>query len=142
MKPIIKLFTLVICSGMLFCMESRAQDYHQSDDAESWTFCSIPDFLNFDIEYPQEGWEDALGFILKPMKKDRLEVTLKEIDLINGKGRLWQQKKSKGPWDTITITEERKKEGFTPIGHVTIAKKDGKKSFESITGFFDEKNNP
>ena len=35
-----------------------------------WTFVSIPDFLNFDIEYPQEGWEDALGFILESMKME------------------------------------------------------------------------
>ena len=76
------------------------------------------------------------------VKKDRLELTLKEIDLINGKGRLWQQKKSKGPWDTITITEARKKKGFTSIGQVTIGKKGGKKSFESLSGFFDETNNP
>jgi hypothetical protein len=80
--------------------------------------------------------------MLVTVKKDRLDVTLKEIDLVNGKGRLWQQKKSKGPWDTITITDTRKKRGFTPIGHVTILKKDGEKSFESIDGFFDETNNP
>jgi len=88
------------------------------------------------------GRTDKPNYMLVTVKKDRLEVTLKEIDLINGKGRLQQQKKKLGPWDTITITDERKKQGFTPIGHVTIVKKDGKKSFESITGFFDEKNNP
>lgn len=82
------------------------------------------------------------NYMLVTVKKDRLELTLKEIDLINGKGRLWQQKKSKGPWDTITITDARKKEGFTSIGQVTIVKKDDKKSFESISGFFDETNNP
>jgi len=88
------------------------------------------------------GRTDKPNYMLVTVKKDRLDVTLKEIDLVNGKGRLWQQKKSKGPWDTITITDTRKKRGFTPIGHVTILKKDGKKSFESIDGFFDETNNP
>ena len=88
------------------------------------------------------GRTDKPNYMLVTVKKDRLEVTLKEIDLINGKGSLWQQKKRKGPWDTITITDERKKEGFTSIGHVSIIKEDGKKSFESISGFFDEKNNP
>ncbi|MFT6243239.1 MAG: hypothetical protein ACJAQT_005356, partial [Akkermansiaceae bacterium] len=37
-------------------------------ETKPWTFVSIPDFLNFDIEYPQKGWEDALGFIIKSMK--------------------------------------------------------------------------
>ena len=39
-------------------------------DPAPWTFVSIPDFLNFDIEYPQKGWEDALGFIVNSMKKE------------------------------------------------------------------------
>jgi len=50
--------------------------------------------------------------------------------LINGNGRIWQRNKSKGPWDTITITDARKKEGFRSIGRVNIIKEDGKKSFE------------
>jgi hypothetical protein len=74
------------------------------------------------------------------VRKDRLELNLKEIDLINGKGRLWQRDKSKGPWNTIT--SERKKKGFTSIGSVSIAKSSDQKKFLSITGFFDERNNP
>ena len=73
---------------------------------------------------------------------DRLELDLKEIDLINGKGRLWQKNKSKGPWDTITITGERKKQGFTSIGKVVINKLTNTRKFEAATGFFIEKNNP
>ncbi len=44
--------------------------------------------------------------------------------------------------DTITITEDRKKMGFTSMGKVMVNKDDGKKSFESIAGCFDEKGNP
>lgn len=207
----------------------------QPGQADSWTFVSIPDFLNFDIEYPQEGWEDALGFVLESMKKEnpafamvagdlvmghtpilgpvrrfsssgmrlakgrdsqlwklmvkynvdlyicgevhavtclrhqgimqvahgglfgrttqpnymvvtvhpeKLELNIKEIDLVNGKGRLWQYKKSRGPWDTITITKERRKEGFTSIGSVTIDKQGEDKQFESPTGFFAPDSDP
>ena len=74
--------------------------------------------------------------------EDRLDLNIKEIDLINGKGRLWQRDKSKGPWNTITITSERKKKGFTSIGSVSIAKSSDQKKFLSITGFFGERNNP
>ena len=82
------------------------------------------------------------NYLLVTAHKDRLELNLKEIDLVNGKGRLWQKNKSKGPWNTITITAERKKQGFTSIGKVTINKEEGDKKFETRTGFFIEKNNP
>ena len=82
------------------------------------------------------------NYLLVTVRKDMLELNLKEIDLINGKGRLWQRDKSKGPWDTITITAERKKRGFTSIGKVTINKQKAAKKFEGPTGFFIETNNP
>ena len=82
------------------------------------------------------------NYLLVSVHEDRLELELKEIDLINGKGRLWQKDKSKGPWDTITITPERKKRGFTSIGKVSINKEAAAKKFETRSGFFIEKNNP
>lgn len=88
------------------------------------------------------GRTDKPNYMVATVKNDRLELDIKEIDLINGTGRLWQEQKSKGPWDTITITDERKKRGFTSIGKVTISKQNGSKAFEAITGFFDETNNP
>ena len=82
------------------------------------------------------------NYLVVTVHGDRLELNLKEIDLINGKGRLWQKNKSRGPWDTITITAERKKRGFSSIGKVIINKETAAKKFESPTGFFIEKNNP
>ena len=82
------------------------------------------------------------NYLVVNVKKDRLELNLKEIDLINGKGRLWQQDKSRGPWDTITITEERKKKGFISIGKVIINKQEADRKLEGATGFFIEKDNP
>ena len=82
------------------------------------------------------------NYLVVSVGGNRLELSLKEIDLVNGKGRLWQQDKSRGPWDTITITEDRKKRGFISIGHVLINKKSPTKEFEGATGFFIEKNNP
>lgn len=88
------------------------------------------------------GRTNKPNYMVVTVHPDRLELNLKEIDLVNGTGRLWQEQKSKGPWDTLTIAKERKKRGFTSIGKITIVKQDGKKTFESITGFFDETNNP
>ncbi len=82
------------------------------------------------------------NYMVVTVHQKRLELELKEIDLINGKGMLWQKNKSRGPYNTITITAERKKAGFTSIGRLNIVKKNGMKEFQSIDGFFDEKNNP
>ena len=88
------------------------------------------------------GRTDKPNYMVVTVHKDRLDLNIKEIDLINGKGRLWQQKKAKGPWDTVKISEARKKKGFTSIGKVSIIKRNGNKDFGSITGFFDETDNP
>ena len=82
------------------------------------------------------------NYLLVTVRKDRLELNLKEIDLVNGKGRLWQMDKSKGPWDTITITPESKKRGFTSIGSISINKKLQLKQFDAPLGFFYENENP
>jgi hypothetical protein len=82
------------------------------------------------------------NYLVVTVRDDRLELNLKEIDLVNGTGRLWQKNKSRGPWDTITITSERKKRGFTSIGSVIINKKAEARNFEAATGFFIETNNP
>jgi hypothetical protein len=56
----------------------------QDKSFEPWTFVSIPDFLNFDIEYPQQGWEDALGFIMNSMKKEDPAFAMVAGDLVMG----------------------------------------------------------
>ena len=82
------------------------------------------------------------NYLVVTVQKNKLSLELKEVDLVNGKGMLWQKNKSRGPYKTIAISEARKKRGFTSIGTVQIIKKDGGKSFSAIKGFFDEKKNP
>ena len=82
------------------------------------------------------------NYMVVTIDKDRLELDIKEIDLVNGTGRIWQKRKEKGPFNTITIAPTRKKTGFTSIGHVIINKQANTRIFESISGFFDEKDNP
>jgi hypothetical protein len=55
-----------------------------ADESKPWTFTSIPDFLNFDIDYPQDGWEDSLGFILESMKKEDPAFVMVAGDLVMG----------------------------------------------------------
>ncbi len=51
---------------------------------ESWTFVSMPDFLNVDCDYPQVGWEDALSYVLKNVKNENPEFLLVAGDLVMG----------------------------------------------------------
>ena len=53
-------------------------------ETKAWSFVSIPDFLNFDIEYPQKGWEDALGFIVGSMKEEDPAFAMVAGDLVMG----------------------------------------------------------
>jgi len=55
----------------------------------SWTFVSMPDFLNVDTEYPQAGWEDALGYILDAVKAENPDFVLVAGDLLMG--RWWSE---------------------------------------------------
>ena len=56
--------------ALSFLAASSLEAKPDPSDSAPLTFVSIPDFLNFDIEYPQKGWEDALGFIVNSMKKE------------------------------------------------------------------------
>lgn len=54
------------------------------DKEESWTFVSMPDFLNVDCSYPEPKWEDALSFILNSVKKEKPEFLVVAGDLVMG----------------------------------------------------------
>ena len=82
------------------------------------------------------------NYMVVTVHENRLDLEIKEIDLINGSGMLWQKRKDRGPYDTITITPERKAAGFTSIGQVSINKHGNTRVFESINGLFNEKDNP
>jgi hypothetical protein len=52
---------------------------------EGWRFVSMPDFLNVDTDYPQAGWEEAVGFILQTIKAEQPEFLLVAGDLVMGR---------------------------------------------------------
>jgi len=61
-----------------------------------WTFVSMPDFLNVDCDYPQEGWEDALSYVLESVKKENPDFLVVAGDLVMGHwdGQDWNNKDS------------------------------------------------
>ncbi len=52
---------------------------------DSWTFVSIPDFLNVDIGYPQPEWEEALRFVLRAIKAEDPDFVMVAGDLVQGR---------------------------------------------------------
>ena len=44
----------------------------------------MPDFLNVDTDYPQKGWEEALGYILDSVEQEKPDFLLVPGDLIMG----------------------------------------------------------
>ncbi len=64
-------------------------DSAKPDNASPWTFVSIPDFLNVDTEYPQEGWEDAITYVLEAVKAENPDFVLIAGDLVMG--RWWSE---------------------------------------------------
>jgi hypothetical protein len=56
----------------------------RGESAASWTFASMPDFLNVDTDYPQPGWEPALDVVLSSVKAEKPEFLLVAGDLVMG----------------------------------------------------------
>lgn len=56
----------------------------QAQDEPKWRFVSMPDFLNVDTAYPQNGWEDALGYILESVRSEAPDFLIVPGDLIMG----------------------------------------------------------
>jgi hypothetical protein len=58
---------------------------------DTWTFVSMPDFLNVDTTYPQPGWEETLDYVLKAVKAENPDFVLVPGDLVMG--RWWSEDK-------------------------------------------------
>ncbi len=76
---------ILLASSLFF--GQRAATAAEADG--TWTFVSIPDFLNVDTEYPQEGWEDALTYVLEAIKAEKPDFVLVAGDLVMG--RWWSE---------------------------------------------------
>jgi 3',5'-cyclic AMP phosphodiesterase CpdA len=61
------------------------------DTAATWTFVSIPDFINVDTTYPQPGWEATLDYVLDAIKAESPDFVLVPGDLVMG--RWWSEAK-------------------------------------------------
>lgn len=59
-----------------------------TDAPEGFRFTSFPDLYNWNINYPQEGWEDAMDWFLGRMKEEGPAFSLNAGDLMDA--RWWE----------------------------------------------------
>ncbi len=79
-----------IAGSSLTCTEENGT---LSARDETWTFVSMPDFLNADTTYPQPGWEQTLSYVLQAVKAENPDFLLVPGDLVMG--RWWSEEKIK-----------------------------------------------
>ena len=69
---------------LLPCLNIKAAAPGKSAAPETWTFVSMPDFINVDTTYPQAGWEGTLDYVLKAVKAENPDFVLVAGDLLMG----------------------------------------------------------
>jgi hypothetical protein len=57
----------------------------QSVEKDHWRFVSIPDFLNVDTDFPQDGWEESLSFVLEEVQNENPDFLTVAGDLVMGR---------------------------------------------------------
>jgi hypothetical protein len=91
-KALLLLIASVFVAGSAFCDEEIR-------------FTSVPDIFNWNIGYPQEGWEDALSWFFKRLKDEGPDFNLNAGDIMDA--RWWDngeqvQKKTEEYWGGFT----------------------------------------
>lgn len=73
---------------------SHSQDntfeFPTSDNGANFHFTSFPDLFNWNINYPEPGWEDAMDWFLDGMKKEGPAFSLNAGDIMDA--RWWTDK--------------------------------------------------
>ena len=83
-------FRKLVLNGILWAAKAGVPKSGVSS-APPWRFVSIPDFVNVDLTYPQNGWEDTLDYVLKAIKAENPDFVLVAGDLVMGR---WPDKES------------------------------------------------
>lgn len=71
--------------------QEAAFSFPTSENDASFRFTSYPDLFNWNIKYPQPGWEKAMDWFLTGMKKEGPAFSLNAGDVMDA--RWWSSKK-------------------------------------------------
>jgi hypothetical protein len=81
------------------------------------------------------GYNTRTNYLVAHVYSDRVELELKEIDMLPSGEHLWQPGTNR-PLESVTISQPVRQRGFTPVGRLTIDKRSGKKRFIAPQGYF------
>lgn len=87
------------------------------------------------------GYNSRTNYLRAKVTPDRLQLELKEIDMVPSGEKLWQPGTNR-PLEKVTISEEVRQRGFLPVGRVTLDKRGSDKRFIEQSGYFDPKLEP
>lgn len=81
------------------------------------------------------GYNTRTNYLVVDVFPDRLELTLKEIDMVPSGEKLWQPGNNR-PLEKVDIAPEIRNRGFIPVGTLTINTKVKPRTFKNAQGYF------
>jgi hypothetical protein len=78
----------------------------------------------------------TVNYLVATVYPDRIDLELKEIEVTNEGGRLWQMGGAR-PAKTVRITEEARQKGFATIGTATLSTGEASPVLTNATGCFE-----
>ena len=81
------------------------------------------------------GYNTRTNYLVVDVYPDRLDLTIKEIDMIPSGEKLWQPGSNR-PLERVTITPEMKARGFILVGTLSIQTRSKPRKFLNPKGYF------
>jgi len=81
------------------------------------------------------GYNPRVNYLVGTVSEDKIELELKEIEIVNQGDKLWQEGTNR-PYETVLITEDVKQKGFVTVGTATLDKTDANEPLTNATGYF------
>ena len=81
------------------------------------------------------GYNTRTNYLVVDVTPDRLDLTLKEIDMLPSGEKLWQPGNNR-PLERVKITPDMKVRGFVPVGRLSIVTKGNARKFLNAQGLF------
>ena len=86
---------------------------------------------------PQDGLA-TVNYLVATVYPDRIDLELKEIEVANEGGRLWQMGGARPP-KRVRIAEEARQEGFVTVGAATLSTSESGPTLTNATGCFESR---
>ncbi|MBN2316498.1 MAG: ThuA domain-containing protein, partial [Sedimentisphaerales bacterium] len=81
------------------------------------------------------GYNPKVNYLVATVFADRIELTLKELEIVNEGERLWQEGNNR-PREKVSIADDVKEKGFITVGTATLTTESRKKVLTQTTGHF------